>query len=99
MKGQIDYDFKDLYEKYKPLINSATAQQVERKNREAWKSYFALKERFFQGRIEKHPAMPYYWKDRRTGVRHLIIVIRNDCYTVEEMRLHLPFRLKVAWQG
>ncbi len=99
MKGQLDYDFKDLYDKYKPLINSATAQQLERKNSEAWKSYFALKERFFKGHIEKHPSMPYYWKNRKTGIRPLLIVVRNDCYTLEDTLIRLPFRLKIAWQG
>jgi len=34
---------KHLYEKYAPLIGSATAQQIINKNNEAWRSFLALK--------------------------------------------------------
>jgi putative transposase len=34
---------KHLYEKYAPLIGSATAQQVINKNNEAWRGFLALK--------------------------------------------------------
>jgi putative transposase len=34
--------YREFYEKYKPLIGSATAQTIIRKNNEAWKSFFGL---------------------------------------------------------
>jgi putative transposase len=32
--------YKEFYERYKPLIGSATAQQILNKNGEAWRSFF-----------------------------------------------------------
>ena len=40
----IDWKCKDLYQKYSPLIDSATAQQIIRKSNESWRSFFALKQ-------------------------------------------------------
>jgi len=43
-KKPIDFEatYKEFYERYKPLIGSATAQTIIRKNDEAWKSFFEL---------------------------------------------------------
>ncbi len=41
-KGKINWESRDLYNKYKGIVGSATAQQIQRKNNEAWKSFFAL---------------------------------------------------------
>jgi putative transposase len=41
-KGKINWERRDLYNKYKGIIGSATAQQIQRKNNEAWKSFFTL---------------------------------------------------------
>lgn len=41
-KGKINWESKDLYDKYKSMVGSTTAQQIQRKNDEAWKSFFAL---------------------------------------------------------
>ena len=46
--------YKHLYEKYAPLIGSATAQQVMNKNNEAWKSFLALKKLEDDGRLPEH---------------------------------------------
>ena len=40
---RFDWYPKHLYEKYAPLIASATAQQIINKNNEAWRSFFKLK--------------------------------------------------------
>ncbi|MFB0544153.1 MAG: hypothetical protein ACETVN_00430 [Asgard group archaeon] len=40
--GNFDWNTDEPYHKYKKVIGSATAQQVTRKNNEAWKSFFAL---------------------------------------------------------
>ena len=43
-KKSVDFKgtYREFYEKYKPLIGSATAQTIIRKNNEAWKSFFGL---------------------------------------------------------
>jgi len=45
-KKFIDFEgtYKEFYEKYKPLIGSATAQTIIRKNNEAWRGFFRLLE-------------------------------------------------------
>jgi putative transposase len=45
-KRRIDFNgtYKEFYEKYKPLIGSATAQTIIRKNNNAWRNFFRLLE-------------------------------------------------------
>jgi putative transposase len=91
---------KHLYEKYAPLIGSATAQQIINKNNEAWRSFLALKRLEAEGRLPKHItriSMPRYWK--RNGERELRIIARNDCYSVSDEYLYLPKRLKLRYKG
>ncbi len=91
---------KHLYEKYAPLIGSATAQQIINKNSEAWRSFLALKRLEAEGKLPKHIArvsMPRYWK--RDGRRELRIVVRNDCYRVDGEYLYLPKGLKLGYKG
>lgn len=52
-----------------------------------------------KGKIEDKPKPPRYWKDRKSGKRKLIIVIRNDCYKLGGDVLKLPFKLKIRWSG
>jgi len=62
---------RHLYEKYAPLIGSATAQQIINKNNEAWRSFLALKRLGAEGKL-KHitrVSMPRYWK--KNGKREL----------------------------
>jgi putative transposase len=91
---------KHLYEKYAPLIGSATAQQIINKNNEAWRSFLALKSLEAEGRLPKHitkVSMPRYWK--RDGRRELRIIVRNDCYRVYGEYLYLPKGLKLRYKG
>ena len=91
---------KHLYKKYAPLVGSATAQQVIRKNNEAWRSFFGLKRLEAKGKLPSHiekVSMPRYWK--RNGRRELRIIIRKDCYKVDDEHLHLPKGLRVRWKG
>jgi len=91
---------KDLYERYAPLIGSATAQQIINKNNEAWRSFLALKRLEAEGRLPKHitrVSMPRYWK--RNGKRELRIIVRNDGYNVGDEYLYLPKRLKLRYKG
>ena len=91
---------KHLYRKYAPLIGSATAQQVINKNYEAWKGFLALKRLEEMGRLPQHiekVSMPRYWK--RNGRRELRIIIRNDCYRLENGYLRLPKGLRLRIKG
>jgi putative transposase len=91
---------KHLYEKYAPLIGSATAQQIINKNNEAWRSFLALKRLEAGGRLPKHitrVSMPRYWK--KNGKRELRIIVRNDCYRIGDEHLHLPKGLRLKYKG
>ncbi|MEX2739785.1 MAG: RNA-guided endonuclease TnpB family protein, partial [Candidatus Wukongarchaeota archaeon] len=55
-----------------------------------------------QGKHQKHirkVSPPGYWKDRKTGKRVLTILIRCNCYKLEDKYLKLSFKLKVRWKG
>ncbi len=100
--GSFDWNTDEFYHKYKKVIGSATAQQITRKNNEAWKSFFALLRLKKQGKLSKYISKvspPGYWKDRKMGKRVLMILIRCSCYKLEKNYLKLPFKLKVKWKG
>ncbi|MGC8937242.1 MAG: RNA-guided endonuclease InsQ/TnpB family protein, partial [Candidatus Methanomethylicaceae archaeon] len=91
---------KHLYMKYAPLVGSATAQQVIRKNNEAWRSFLKLKKLEAEGKLPKYitrVSMPRYWK--KNGKRELRIVVRNDCYKIDERYIYLPKGLKLKYKG
>jgi putative transposase len=89
-----------VYKKYVPLVGSATAQQVVRKNNEAWRSLLALKQLERHGNLpagmEKVRA-PSYWK--RDGRYMLRILFRCDSYHVREGRVDLPRHLSIPFKG
>jgi len=91
---------KHLYRKYAPLIGSAIAQQIIRKNNEAWRSFLKLKKLEKLGKLPPHikrVSMPRYWK--RNGKRELRVIIRNDRYRLDDRYLYLPKRLKLRYWG
>ena len=91
---------KHLYRKYASLIGSATAQQIIKKNNEAWRSFLKLKRLEKEGRLPPHikrVSMPGYWK--RNGRRELRVIIRNDCYKIDDEYLYLPKGLKLRYKG
>ncbi len=98
----MDWNTDDAYHHYKKLIGSASAQQIIRKNNEAWKSFFALlkqkKARILPSHIHRIRP-PGYWKDRRTGKRKLKYLVRCDNYCLSITKLTLPFKLKLKWKG
>ena len=105
-RGEIDWDSKEEYGEFKKILGSATAQQIIRKNNEAWRSFLKLLKLKREGRLPKHihkVSPPRYWKDRSTGRRKLMTVMRNDCYRIEEMNggkwLILPKKLKIRVSG
>jgi hypothetical protein len=53
-----------------------------------------------EGRLPKHitrVSMPKYWK--RNGKRELRIIVRNDCYRIDDEYIHLPKGLKLKYKG
>ncbi|MGQ4892223.1 MAG: RNA-guided endonuclease InsQ/TnpB family protein, partial [Candidatus Njordarchaeia archaeon] len=71
-------------------VGSATAQQIMRKNSEAWKSFLALKKKLWNGKLPKSikkVSPPRYWKDRATGRRNGIIIVRRDLYSLSSKNL------------
>jgi len=74
------------YEKYKGILG-VNAQAVLQKNNEAWNAFFSLLNMKREGKLPpymNHISPPGYWKDKETGRRKLIIVIRQDRYVVDE---------------
>ena len=91
---------KHLYKKYAPIIGSATAQQIIKKNNEAWRTFLKLKR---LEKLGKHPrcikkvSMPGYWK--KNGKREFRVIIRNDCYKLDSKYLYLPKGLRLQYKG
>jgi putative transposase len=85
-EGESVWDTADYRKQYVGVLGSATAQQVIRKNSEAWRSFFAAREN------GKDTAPPGYWGNEDEG-RELCTFIRNDQYTLEigdRSRLEIP---------
>ncbi|WP_440992376.1 RNA-guided endonuclease InsQ/TnpB family protein [Haloarchaeobius baliensis] len=84
--GDSVWDTADYRKQYVGVLGSATAQQVIRKNSEAWRSFFAACE------DGEDTAPPGYWGNEEAG-RELRTYIRNDSYTIEtgeRSRLEIP---------
>jgi len=85
-EGDSVWDTADYRKQYVGVLGSATAQQVIRKNSEAWRSFFAVRE------DGDDTAPPGYWGNEDDG-RELRTYIRNDQYTLEtgeRSRLEVP---------
>ncbi|MUW13237.1 transposase [Halorubrum sp. CBA1125] len=78
-------DTGQLEGKYKGVLGASTAQQVIRKNTEAWRGFFALKDQYHDESntsVTIHPEPPGFRGNEDDG-RQLKGVIRNTSYTVE----------------
>jgi putative transposase len=98
----MDWTSDEVYHHYKKVIGSASAQQLIRKNNEAWRSFFALLKKKKAGTLPPHITRirpPGYWKDRHTGKRNVRYLVRCNTYTLDNNLLTLPFNLKVKWKG
>jgi putative transposase len=85
-EGESVWDTADYRKQYVGVLGSATAQQVIRKNSEAWRSFFAARE------DGENTAPPGYWGNEDEG-RELRTYIRNDLYTFEtgeRSRVEIP---------
>ncbi len=84
--GESVWETADYRKQYVGVLGSATAQQVIRKNSEAWRSFFAARE------DDEDTAPPGYWGNEEEG-RKLRTYIRNDQYTLEtgeRSRVEIP---------
>jgi putative transposase len=85
-KGNVwDADTGRLEGQYKGVLGASTAQQVIRKNSEAWRGFFGLKEQYHDESntsVTDHPEPPGFRGNEDDG-RQLKTVIRNTSYTVE----------------
>ncbi len=70
------WDISEYRGRYGGTLGASTVQQIERKNREAWKSFFALQKK---GEANGKPG---YWGNQDDG-RDLRTYIRNTSYSVE----------------
>ncbi len=87
-----DADTGNLEGKYKGVLSSSVAQQIIRKNSEAWRSFFGLNEKYHAGKLDERPSPPGYWGNEEDG-RVLRTYVRNDQYTIEygnRSRLEVP---------
>ncbi|ELZ38771.1 IS1341-type transposase (TCE32) [Halorubrum saccharovorum DSM 1137] len=84
--GKSVWDTADYRQRYVGVLGSATAQQLIRKNKSAWRSFFSLKEK------GEKCSPPGYWGNEEDG-RTLRTYVRNDQYTLEmgdRSRLEIP---------
>jgi putative transposase len=84
--GKSIWETADYRKQYVGVLGSATAQQLIRKSKSAWKSFFSLKEKGHRC------SPPGYWGNEDDG-RTLRTYIRNDQYTLEmgdRSRLEIP---------
>jgi len=70
------WDISEYRGRYGGTLGASTVQQIERKNREAWRSFFA-----FQQKGEAN-GKPGYWGNAEDG-RELRTYIRNTSYSVK----------------
>jgi len=83
--GVWDADTGRLEGTYKSVLGASTAQQVIRKNSEAWRGFFDTKNKYHDESntpVTEHPEPPGFRGNEDDG-RVLKGVIRNTSYTVE----------------
>jgi len=111
-EGRVDFEvtYDKYYGKYKDELGSANAQQVLNKNNEAWNSLFSLLKLRKENKLPSHMeymSPPRYWKDKETGRRKPLLVIRQDRYVVDEQNhiilkdfgLEVEFAGRLRWHG
>ncbi|ERG99784.1 MAG: putative transposase [Haloquadratum sp. J07HQX50] len=85
-------DTGNLEGEYKGVLSSSVAQQIIRKNSEAWRSFFNSNEKSHAGKLDDKPSPPGYWGNE-DDKRILRTSVRNEQYTIEygnRSRLEVP---------
>ena len=80
-----DADTGALEGKYKGVLGASAAQQMIRKNSEAWRSFFKNKKAYHDESntsVTEHPEPPGFRGNKDDG-RVLKGVVRKDAYTIE----------------
>ena len=80
-----DADTGHLEGQYKGVLGASNAQQMIRKNSEAWRAFFRLKEQYHDESntsVMEHPEPPGFRGNKKEG-RTLKTIVRNTSYTVE----------------
>jgi putative transposase len=78
---------------------------VLQKSNEAWNAFFSLLRLKKEGKLPpfmRRVNLPGYWKDRATGRRRLVLVVRQDRYVVDEQShviILKDFRMEVRFVG
>jgi len=75
----------ELYNSFKMILGSAVTQEIIRKNDKAWRSFFKLKRMLKEHRLPpniRRVCPPGYWKDRNSGKKRLMTVLRCDAYKI-----------------
>jgi len=70
------WEISDYRDRYAGILGASTVQQIDRKNREAWRSFFALQEK------NEPNNKPGYWGNEADG-RELRTYLSNQAYTIE----------------
>ncbi len=95
--NEVGVDFatteKLIYEKYKHVLK-VNAQQVARKNAEAWRSFFSLL------KLKKKGKLPSFMVPRPPRYRNREKGIRCDRYEIKDEYIYLKdFKLKLKYRG
>jgi len=75
-----DAETGDLYDKYGPVSGTGSAQQLKRKNDQAWRGFFETLTKYRDGELDEKPAPPGYRGNRNDG-HDLQGYVRNDQYS------------------
>ena len=99
-KKGIDFEgtYKEFYERYKPLIGSATAQTIIRKNDRVWRSFFELLKLKKEGRLPpfmKKVSPPGYKKKRKSRV--MWTIVRKGQYEMDGDRIIIKWLGAIGW--
>ena len=83
--------YKEFYEKYKPLIGSATVQTILLKNSKTWKGFLRLLE------LKRGGISPPGNKKKRRNSRGLWAVLRKDQYRVDCDKIIIKGLGAIGW--
>jgi len=75
----------ELYSSFKKILGSAIADEIIRKNDEAWRSFFKLMKMLREHRLPpniKKVRPPGYWKDKKSGKKKLMTLIKYNAYKI-----------------